>query len=282
MILKSPAYRWYPRDIIASVRVSAMTAAEECWYRRALDLAWLNMGIPSDPKVLARVIGKKCTARGAELILTMFVKTEDPNVMVSERQEIERQKQKEWSEKSARGGSKSRPAPPNQVERKSEPPLEAKAKQNGTLQFASSVCNDSPNGKSEGAAEAADPIHERIWKDGRDLLSRSGLSQSMAGSFLGNMAKTHGKEDLAAAIAVTQAANPADPKGYIVAVLQKRGNAGAYVGKSKEADVSENLPDCDQCKNERFVKSEVNPDSQYDWARYRMTPCPNCSPRATT
>lgn len=282
MQLKSPAYRWYPRDVLGSVKVAAMSAAQECWYRRALDFSWLNIGIPSDPKKLARVIGKGCTIQGAEIVLTMFVKTADPNLMVSERQEFERQKQKEWSDKSAEGGRKSRPSKSSQDQSKDEPPFEAKAKQNGTLQVASSVCNDSPNGKSEGAGEAADPIHERIWKDGRDLLVRSGLSQSMAGSFLGNMAKTHGKEDLAAAIAVTQAANPADPKGYIVAVLQKRGNAGAYVGKSKEADVSENLPDCDQCKNERFVKSEVNPDSQYDWARYVMTPCPNCSPGATT
>ena len=36
------------------------------------------------------------------------------------------------------------------------------------------------------------------------------------------------------------------------------------------------LPDCNTCNNERFVKTEINPSAQYDWARYQMTPCPDC------
>lgn len=105
---KSPAYRWYPKDIISSARVASMTAEEECWYRRALDFAWLNGGIPSDPGKLARMIGKGCTKGGARVVLEMFENSDDPNKKVSERQEIERQKQREWSEKSAAGGKASK------------------------------------------------------------------------------------------------------------------------------------------------------------------------------
>ncbi len=136
MSTKSPAYRWYPRDILGSLRVAAMTASEECWYRRALDFAWLNDGLPADPAKLSRIIGKKCTVRGAEAVLSMFVPSpNDPEIYVNERQEMERQKQKEWSEKSAQGGRNSRPTA-KQTETNGEPPLEPNPKQNGTLQFA--------------------------------------------------------------------------------------------------------------------------------------------------
>lgn len=160
MTQKSPAYRWYPKDILGSLRVASMTAAEECWYRRALDFAWLNNGLPSDPVKLSRIIGKKCTAAGARLVLEMFEpSTNDPGVFVNERQEVERQKQKEWSEKSSQGGKKSKP-PNKQTGSKQEPPLEPNRKQKGTLQFAiaeESSTEDSKRGQPQAATSPKKP-----------------------------------------------------------------------------------------------------------------------------
>ncbi len=162
MTNKSPAYRWYPRDILGSLRVSAMTAAEECWYRRALDFAWLNHGVPTDPIKLARIIGKKCTTKGAQIVLTMFtVSADNPEVCVSERQELERSKQKEWSEKSAKGGHNSRPPAKGS---KSEPNVEPKSKQKRTLQFA--YAEDSSNEESQKNEEAAKPAAPARKKPG--------------------------------------------------------------------------------------------------------------------
>ncbi|HQZ81591.1 MAG TPA: hypothetical protein PLR83_00095 [Pyrinomonadaceae bacterium] len=37
------------------------------------------------------------------------------------------------------------------------------------------------------------------------------------------------------------------------------------------------LPDCVACGNERFIRTEVYPDAQYDWMRWRMLPCSKCN-----
>lgn len=103
----SPAYQWYPKDILSSARVAQMTAAEECFYRRALDYAWLNGGIPTDIYKLKLMLGKRCSTRDAKVVLAMFTVTNDPNIAVSPRQELERDKQRAWREKSVIGGRKS-------------------------------------------------------------------------------------------------------------------------------------------------------------------------------
>jgi hypothetical protein len=145
MSQKSPAYRWYPKDILGSLRVAAMTAAEECWYRRALDFAWLNEGIPADPVRLSRIVGKKCTKAGAEIVLSMFTPSPtDSKIYINERQEIERQKQKEWSEKSSNGGKKSKPPNPKQKGSKKEPPLEVNPAPKVNIPFASVFATTEP------------------------------------------------------------------------------------------------------------------------------------------
>lgn len=131
MPYKSPAYRWYPNDVLNSRRVGEMTASEECWYRRALDFAWINEGIPSDPVKLARVIGKGCTKGGARVVLEMFQKTDDPNRLINDRQEAERHKQQEWSAKSSAGGKASARKPKNPKGKTAEHHSSTKATANG-------------------------------------------------------------------------------------------------------------------------------------------------------
>lgn len=94
MASQSPAYQWYPKDILASQRVAEMSAEVECWYRRALDFCWVNGSLPADPERCSRIIGKGCTEEGAQQVLEMFVfSRKDSTRKIHDRQEQERKKQ---------------------------------------------------------------------------------------------------------------------------------------------------------------------------------------------
>ncbi len=88
----SPAYLWYPKDALSSGRVSALSPLEELWYRRALDHAWLNDGLPSDPAEFAGWVGRGCTAESAVKIIEKFFvpHKKDASKVVMPRQEKER------------------------------------------------------------------------------------------------------------------------------------------------------------------------------------------------
>lgn len=92
---KSPAYQWYPKDILASARVQMMSLAEEGAYRRLLDYCWINGSVPNDSAKAARLIGKGCTAEIAKVALEMFIPhPTDSDKLLHERIEAEREKQK--------------------------------------------------------------------------------------------------------------------------------------------------------------------------------------------
>jgi hypothetical protein len=42
------------------------------------------------------------------------------------------------------------------------------------------------------------------------------------------------------------------------------------------------LPDCGNCKNERFLSEVVDKTAEFEWARTRMVPCPACNPTGET
>jgi|GEM_PF-6009845 len=120
--MKSPAYQWYPKDIMTSERVALLSLIEEGAFRRALDSCWLQGSIPADPEKLAVVIGKKCTKKIALAIVHLFIPhPNDPTRLINERQEVERKKQKDWKEKSAEAGYKSGEARRNQKGTNLEP-----------------------------------------------------------------------------------------------------------------------------------------------------------------
>jgi hypothetical protein len=97
--------QWYPKDILSSLRVAMMNLSEEGAYRRALDFCWLNGHIPSDPKQLAKLIGKGCTLKIAEVVRGMFVENpNDSSQMIHERLEEERTKQIEYRKKKSLAG----------------------------------------------------------------------------------------------------------------------------------------------------------------------------------
>lgn len=76
-------------------------------------------------------------------------------------------------------------------------------------------------------AQQSDPVHRRIWTDGEELLTLSGLTTQHARSLLGRWAKDHGRIRLAEAIAATQAANPPNPRDYIGGVLRRMKNGSS-------------------------------------------------------
>ena len=88
---KSPAYQWYPKDILTSQRVILMTLAEEGAYRRALDFCWLNESLPNSSKAICKLVGKGCTKAMAVTIMKMFVEVD--GVLRHERLDQEREKQ---------------------------------------------------------------------------------------------------------------------------------------------------------------------------------------------
>jgi len=91
---KSPAFQWYPKDILASARVQEMSLAEEGAYRRLLDYCWINGDIPADEKRCARLIGKGATVEIAKVCLEMFTASpDDDSRMIHDRLETEREKQ---------------------------------------------------------------------------------------------------------------------------------------------------------------------------------------------
>lgn len=114
-----------------------------------------------------------------------------------------------------------------------------------------------PNGTGGKATdEITDPVERRIWTDGVQMLSKSGLSDRTARSLLGSKAKEFGKPLLAQCIAITQAENPADPKTFLLGTLKDR------------SGVTDPDADCSHCDNDRRVR--VN-----DFT----SPCPKCRPK---
>ena len=102
---KSPANSWYPKDHLGSARVAEMPIEIEGYYRRALDYSWLNEGLPNDLDRLAAIVGKGCTREHAALFIGMFEPhRKDASKLISERQEIERKKQKENHKKRKEAG----------------------------------------------------------------------------------------------------------------------------------------------------------------------------------
>jgi hypothetical protein len=103
------------------------------------------------------------------------------------------------------------------------------------------------------AASEKDPVERRIWTDGKELLTKAGMKPDASWAFLGKLAKDHGKTNLAKAIAVAQAENPADPKTYIVGVLNKESKAktSMHIGKFDEESppIEIDLQPCQYCGN---------------------------------
>jgi len=141
--MKSPAYQWYPKDILSSERVAFLSLAEEGAYRRALDYCWLQGSIPSDPNKLATLIGKKCTAKIASAIIHLFQQhPDDARRLIHDKQENYRAEQEAFRNKQSQNGKKGgRPKNPDESQEKPKPSDSVKPKK--ALHSASSSASSS-------------------------------------------------------------------------------------------------------------------------------------------
>lgn len=105
---KSPAYQWYPKDILSDGKVQKMTSAQEGAYRRLLDFCWLEGFLPNDENELLALCKPDIKVKDVRVVMNCFKQdANDPTKLNSERQIKERIKQANWSAKSSEGGKAS-------------------------------------------------------------------------------------------------------------------------------------------------------------------------------
>jgi len=103
--MRAPAFQFYTKDWLGSRRVSMMPLEAEGAYIRLLCHCWNYGSVPACPKALANLIGKQCSTTLAKMVADMFEpSTEMDGELVHPRMEAEREKQRAWREKSAKGG----------------------------------------------------------------------------------------------------------------------------------------------------------------------------------
>jgi uncharacterized protein YdaU (DUF1376 family) len=98
----SPAYQWYPKDILTDEDVTLMSFEVEGFYRHVLDLCWLHDGLPVDDDDRFRLV-TKCKKRSEFDRLWLKVRHKffvgRGSKLRNKRQERERTKQRKFSKK---------------------------------------------------------------------------------------------------------------------------------------------------------------------------------------
>lgn len=256
-------FPYYHERFEDSDSVALMSAAEEGAYHRAIRWAWKKRSLPKNVEVFAAKI--RCTVKVTEKVLKTFVPDpDDPKRVLHPVVEEIRSEQEQKYLNRRKGGKASAEA-----RKKSE---SVNAENKGELNNTEQCSNNTPTRienrdkreeEKNGAAsppEKPDPVEIRIWKDGVDLLSRSGLSQQSARSFLGKQVKDYDRERLAQAIAITQARNPPEPKAFLIAVLQDRlgdkQRASGQIGKYDSTMETMYIPSppCGTCGKEYCLR----------------------------
>lgn len=104
---KSPAFQYYPRDILADSQIALMTLEEFGAYWKLVSFRWLERSLPHDEKRLAKLLG--ITPNKFKKLwpaMESFFKIEGDQITHPELDGF-RRNQEEWREKSAEGGRKS-------------------------------------------------------------------------------------------------------------------------------------------------------------------------------
>ncbi len=103
---KSPAYQHYAADFLTDT--ASWTNEEVGAYQRLLDYAWINRGIPQDPARIAIIVSVSADYFQEKLwptLSTKWIQNGHGN-LVNPRQEIEREKQKEYRDRQSESGKK--------------------------------------------------------------------------------------------------------------------------------------------------------------------------------
>src|SRR6266498_1666216 len=260
--MKSPAFQFYAADYLADECVQMMSLEQEGAYIRLLAYCWREGTIPSDVNAQS-VLCKGASTKVLEMVGNRFKAHPDqPGRLTHARLDAERQKQQKWREKSAIGGRKSGQLLSANAKNKekvedsgkgaSTKPEPKRSNQDPTLRLSpSSVSshsspfapsmkgNPSPNGDGlPRQKRETSTLDFTIWNLAVGKLIAAGTLEEKARTFLAKLAKQYGKPALARAIAEMLAQEAVEPKGYIVAVLQRQGGqrrGASKVDKSMDA-----------------------------------------------
>jgi hypothetical protein len=214
--MKLPAIHLYPGDWLRDAVAGCSLAAQGLWLRMMFLMhdseryGYLVVnGSPMSSESIARRCG--CTPAEYETLLTELdaagvpSRTKD-NLIFSRRMvrdADERQKNAE-RQKRFRNNGKSN--------------ADSNARVTDDSQESNNASSMSSSDSVTNVTGAKPP--NVIWDLGVPLLTNGGMKEAEARSLLGKMAKDHSRAALAEAIAKTSAANPPDPKAYLVKVLQ--------------------------------------------------------------
>ena len=101
---KPPAFQFYPADF--KLDTDEMTAEQVGAYIRLLCVAWKKGKLRNDPAALSAAAGvpRQRFVRSVWPAVSQHWVSDGNGSLVNERQEVERRKQIEWREKSAKGG----------------------------------------------------------------------------------------------------------------------------------------------------------------------------------
>jgi len=174
--LKSPAFQFYTSDWLGSERVALMTLAEEGAYIRLLCYCWNNGSIPNDDIKLQFLLGKGASATLVNNVKKLFeINPKNEKKLIHFRLEIERKKQKKWSEKSKKGGIKSAEL------RKKNGKMVINKNKNNDLNGSTTLATKGepplqPNGNtiSSSISISSIPITSSITSSKKELLNTSG------------------------------------------------------------------------------------------------------------
>jgi uncharacterized protein YdaU (DUF1376 family) len=107
---RSPAFQHYPKDMLSDFNYLSMTWEQRGILRHLMDLCWLEGPIPDDVKLLARILNMpEEEFKGAWQMVGKCFQANPENAAQLIHPELERQRQiqREWRDKSAKGGRRS-------------------------------------------------------------------------------------------------------------------------------------------------------------------------------
>lgn len=150
----APAFQFYPRDTLANPEVAAMSLEEFGAYWRLICYIWLEGFLPYDETKLAKMLNVT-PKKFKRLWPTMgkLFRVKDGKITSPELDE-QRQKQKEWREKSRVGGLRSgetrRKRGSNMVQTNWEPAMNTSSSSSSLSSSLSSTASPLPNKGGEG------------------------------------------------------------------------------------------------------------------------------------
>lgn len=156
----SPAFSFYPKDILSDEQARVMTLEERGAYLTLLCHAWLEGSIPRDPERLARLLGvrpSKLKRMWPAIEGCWSVSPDSPARLIQARLERERERQRDYSAKqAARGKNGGRPKESTKQETRGKAaglPDETRTKPGKSLPFPS----PSPSPVTELSSRQAPP-----------------------------------------------------------------------------------------------------------------------------